>query len=127
MTLLEYIEQGCKYHDTIMKYVNFKTFVESLHRKSNSALIESISTGVSVMLEAEVANFEVNEIPTEGKKGADKGNSDLENLINSLKQTSKGSAEYEATKKKVVGFLTQIIIKVAKSMAGHNRELFNDI
>lgn len=127
MTLLEYIEQGCKYHDTIMKYVNFKTFVESLHRKSNSALIESISTGVSVMLEAEVANFEVNEIPTEGKKGADKGNSDLAALIDSLKQTQKGTPEYEATKKKVVGFLTQIIIKVAKNMAGHNRELFTDI
>jgi hypothetical protein len=79
------------------------------------------------MLEAEVANFEVNEIPTEGKKGTDKGNSELANLIDKLKQTKQGTPEYEATKKKVVGFLTQIIIKVAKSMAGHNRELFTDI
>lgn len=129
MTLLEYIEQGCKYHDTIMKYINFRTFVESLERKSNRALIESISTGVSYILEAEVSNFQVQDLtPSESpdKKGGD-GSNELTTLVNELKKTQKGTSQYEAVKKKVVGFLTQIILKLARKEAKSNNELFTDL
>ena len=150
MTLLEYIEQGCKYHDTIMKYVNFKTFVESLHRKSNSALIESISTGVSVMLEAEISNFQVHEIPEDApakedikrdgidnktapfrksptEQDAGNGRGALTSLIDTVKTAKKGTPEYEAAKKKVIGFLTQVILKIAKYETKGDTEKFTDL
>jgi hypothetical protein len=52
MTLLEYAYGQYDVYQKVAPYLKFKTFVESLERKSNKALIESISNGVSIIIEA---------------------------------------------------------------------------
>lgn len=52
MTLLEYAHGWYDLYNTTKPYIEFKTFVESLKRPSNTTLIESISKGVSIIIEA---------------------------------------------------------------------------
>lgn len=52
MTLLEYAHGWYDIYQSTKPYIEFKTFVESLKRPSNSPLIESISNGVAIIIEA---------------------------------------------------------------------------
>lgn len=52
MTLLEYAHGWYDIYQSTKPYMEFKTFVESLKRPSNKTLIESISTGVGIIIEA---------------------------------------------------------------------------
>lgn len=52
MTLVEYAHKWYDMYQATKPYMEFRTFVESLKRPSNSPLIESITNGVTVIIEA---------------------------------------------------------------------------
>lgn len=52
MTLLEYAHGWYDLYQNTKPYIEFRTFVESLKRPANKTLIESISNGVSIIIEA---------------------------------------------------------------------------
>jgi len=52
MTLLEYAHGWYDLYQNTKPYMEFRTFVESLKRPANKTLIESISNGVSIIIEA---------------------------------------------------------------------------